>query len=186
DKARDMDHQLAACQHASAAQWDLFVKHGEEARQQAERSGLIKRRRGPGMIARRTATAMKVAKALVYWHTIPRRAMGFARRFAPESRFFIFGHIHRAGIWHDDKPLTVGTDVIVPEGGRFIINTGAYQTPRNPRAVVMHGRTLEVWPVVYDLAGHRLGARPIATHTLQNPVTAARADGVDDTGTAAA
>lgn len=172
-KARDMDHQLAACQHASATQWDLFVKHGEAARQNAAPRSFLPRHFRSGRLGRKAATAMKVAKALYFWHTIPRRAMGFAARFAPESRFFIFGHIHRAGIWRDTSPGT-------PNGGRFIINTGAYQTPRNPRAVVMQGTTLEVWPVVYDLAGHRLGARPIATHTLQNPITAARAEGVDD------
>ncbi|MEM7625262.1 MAG: metallophosphoesterase family protein [Planctomycetota bacterium] len=177
-KARDMDHQLAACQHASATQWDLFVKHGEAARQLDRNLG-TKRRRGAGPLSRKTATAMKAAKALYYWHTIPRRAMGFAARFAPESRFFVFGHIHRAGIWRDTSPGT-------PNGGRFIINTGAYQTPRNPRAVVIHGTTLEVWPVVYDLAGHRLGGRPIAMYTLHHPVTAARAEGTDDIDLAAA
>ena len=179
DKARDIDHQLAACQHASAAQWDLFVKHGEAARRRPDATRAHRLAGLQDRLTRKTALAVKVAKAMYYWQTIPRRAMGFAQRFAPESRFFIFGHIHRAGLWRDTSPGT-------PDGGRLIINTGAYQTPRNPRAVVMQGRTLEVWPVVYDPKGHRMGTKPIAAYGMHHPITAARADGVGDTDAAAA
>lgn len=179
DKARDIDHQLAACQHASVVQWDHFVTQPHEGLEKsAVRRGL--ERFGIGkQIERRSSQGVKVAKALYYWHTIPRRAMGFARRFAPESRFFIFGHIHRAGIWHDPNPLTIGTDVVVPEGGRYIINTGAYQTPRNPRAVVIEGKQLGVWPIRYNLEGHRLGDKPLAEYTLNHEAIAARAEDLD-------
>ncbi|MEM9882319.1 MAG: metallophosphoesterase [Planctomycetota bacterium] len=164
DKAREIDHQLAACQHASVLQWDHFVTRAGEAHG------------GHGRLRRRFAHAEKIGKALYYWHTIPRRAMGFARRFAPEARFFVFGHIHRAGVWHDPRALTVGTDVVVPEGGRYIINTGAYQTPRNPRAVVIEGRSFSVWPVVYDPKGHRLGSAPLRQFTLNHEAAAAQAE----------
>ncbi|MEM9420002.1 MAG: metallophosphoesterase family protein [Planctomycetota bacterium] len=180
DKARDIDHQLAACQHASVVQWDHFVTkpHGHEdanaLRRGLERFGIGRK------LNRRSSQGVKMAKALYYWHTIPRRAMGFARRFAPESRFFIFGHIHRAGIWHDDKPLTIGNDVVVPDGGRYIINTGAYQTPRNPRAVVIDGCELSVWPVKYNLQGHRFGEKPLAQYTLKTPAVAAQHEAADD------
>ncbi|MEM1109672.1 MAG: metallophosphoesterase family protein [Planctomycetota bacterium] len=179
DKARDIDHQLAACQHASVVQWDHFVtKPHEGLEKNALRRGL--ERFGLGRkIERRSSQGVKVFKALYYWHTIPRRAMGFARRFAPESRFFIFGHIHRAGIWHDPNALTVGTDVIVPEGGRYIINTGAYQTPRNPRAVVIEGKQLSVWPIRYNLKGHRFADKPLAEYSLNHEAVAATVDGAD-------
>jgi predicted phosphodiesterase len=179
DKARDIDHQLAACQHASVLQWDHFVtqpKHDTSTsawRAQLQRYGVGRR------LEKRSSQGVKVFKALYYWHTIPRRAMGFARRFAPESRFFVFGHIHRAGVWIDQSAGT-------PEGGRFIINTGAYQTPRNPRAVVIDGRRLEVWPVKYDPAGHRFGARPLARYALQHQAVAARTERLDEAGIAAA
>lgn len=167
EKARDMDHQLAACQHASVVQWDHFVT----------RSGEHRHRRYPGR--KKLVKAIKMAKALYYWYTIPRRAMGFARRFAPESRFFIFGHIHRAGVWTDPDPEA-------PGGQRIIINTGAYQSPRCPRAVVIEGRQLSVWKIVYDPRGHRFEDRPIAQYTLERAAVAARADGVDDASHAVA
>ncbi|MEM1446999.1 MAG: metallophosphoesterase [Planctomycetota bacterium] len=186
DKARDIDHQLAACQHASVVQWDHFVTQPNEGleknavRRGLERFGLGQR------IERRSSQGVKIAKALYYWHTIPKRAMGFARRFAPESRFFIFGHIHRAGIWHDPNALTVGKDVIVPEGGRYIINTGAYQTPRNPRAVVIEDQQLSVWPVRFNLDGHRFADQPLAEYALNHSAVAAKVDGTDHNDSLAA
>ncbi len=163
-KARDMDHQLAACQHASSLQWDHFVtRPGGASAHSATAHPRLRQLRW------RVAQATKLAKALYYWHTIPRRAMGFARRFAPESRFFVFGHIHRAGIWIDRSPGS-------PAGGRLIINTGAYQTPRNPRAVIIEGHRLAVHRVQYDPAGHRLSRLPLRTCTLQHEAIAARLD----------
>jgi len=173
DKARDMDHQLAACQHASSVQWDHFVTHPHDGEEVGRLRKLIGRFGLGRKLERRSSQGVKIIKALYYWVTIPRRAMGFAKRFAPESRFFVFGHIHRAGIWVDKSPGT-------PPGGRFIINTGAYQTPRNPRAVVIEGTRLTVWPVVFDISGHRLGDRPLARYHLNTAAVAARADGVDD------
>ena len=160
-KARDMDAFLAACKHASATQWEHFVsrphKHAWWERLQ------------PAGVRDKTALARKLVKATYYWHTIPRRAMGFARRFAPESRFFVFGHIHRAGIWTDRGAGPGGQD-------RFIINTGAYQSPRNPRAVVIENGKLEVWPVVFDTAGHGFGEEPLASYEMQHVARARRVD----------
>ncbi|MEO1237911.1 MAG: metallophosphoesterase [Planctomycetota bacterium] len=180
-KAREMDHRLAACQHASVIHWD-----------HPRPRNLSRRSRYP-RVRRRAETALKAAKALYYWSTIPRRAMGFARRFAPESRFFVFGHIHRAGVWVDRSAEAVeqvgrlaGAARPIPGGGRVIINTGAYQTPRNPRAVVIEGDRLSVWPVMYDLAGHRFGTKAIAEFGLKTAVTAARAEGAEGRGGAAA
>ena len=163
-KARDIDAQLAACKHASAVQWEHFVtrphKHTWLERLQ------------PAAVRRKTALARKLLKATYYWQTIPRRAMGFARRFAPESRFFVFGHIHRAGIWTDRGAGPGGAD-------RYIINTGAYQSPRNPRAVVIEDGRLEVWPVVFDRAGHTLADKPLASFAMQHVARARRVDGAE-------
>ena len=161
-KAREMDAQLAACKHASTVQWDEFVTRPHRATALG--------RLCPAGVRRKTALARKLVKAAWYWQTIPKRAMGFARRFAPESRFFVFGHIHRAGIWTDRGAAPGGAD-------RFIINTGAYQNPRNPRAVVIEGRRLAVWPVVYDAAGHGFGPRTLAEYRLENPAVARVAEG---------
>lgn len=172
DKARDIDHQLAACQHASVMQWDHFVTQPHKP----AAPGIAKRMLGccglDRQFERRSSQGVKAFKAAYYWQTIPRRAMGFAQRFAPESRFFIFGHIHRAGVWVDRSEAA-------PPGGRVIINTGAYQSPRNPRAVVVEGTALSVWPIVYDPAGHRFAARPLKRYTLNSPAIAARAEGGD-------
>ncbi len=151
-KARDIDAQLAACQHASVVQWDHFVTRPHRRGAWA--------RRVPDGVLRKTALARKLVKAAYYWQTIPRRAMGFARRFAPESRFFVFGHIHRAGVWVDPGAGPGGAD-------RVIINTGAYQSPRNPRAVVIENRRLEVWPVVFDRGGHAFGPRPLTAYPME-------------------
>ena len=157
-----LDAKLAACGQASAAQWDHFVTHPHRL------SALD--RLTPRRLRRHTALARKLVKAAYYWQTIPRRAMGFARRFAPESRVFVFGHIHRAGVWTDRGAGPGGAD-------RVIINTGAYQNPRNPHAVVIEGRELTLWPVRFDPAGHRLGERPRFRVTLEREAMARRAEG---------
>ncbi len=167
-KARDIDAQLAACKHASVIQWDEFVTR-------PHKPGVLARcvpHRVRHPLGQKAALARKLVKAAYYWHTIPKRAMGFARRFAPESRFFVFGHIHRAGIWIDPGAGPDGQD-------RIIINTGAYQNPRNPRAVVIEGQALSVWPVVFNTAGHRLGPEPLAEYQLNTRAVARRADDGD-------
>ena len=179
-KARDIDHQLAACQHASSLQWDHYVNH--PSTRQPPDTAMQRLMQHPRFrrASRRGAQASKVAKAVYYWHTIPRRAMGFANRFAPESRFFVFGHIHRAGVWVDRSAAA-------PPGGRVIINTGAYQTPRNPRAVVIQGNQLEIHKVRFDLQGHQMIDRPLRCYTLNHEAVAARLDsGFEDVAAAAA
>ena len=105
--------------------------------------------------------AAKLGRVLWYWHTLPRAASKFAKRHAPNSRFFIFGHIHRAGIWRFGK--------------RVVINTGAYGFPFRPHAVVIHGGTLSVWPIVYheDDARYGLGRKPVASYELHHTAAVA-------------
>ena len=73
-KARSLDAQLAACQQASALHWD----HDAE------------RHRHPGpnprphsKLVRKAERLRVMGKALYYWHTIPRRAMGFRQAVRP-------------------------------------------------------------------------------------------------------
>ena len=90
---------------------------------------------------------------LWYWRTLPKRAAHFARQHAPGARFFIFGHIHRAGIWHFDD-LTV-------------INTGCWHFPFRPRVVVIDRARLGVWPVRNSRTDAcHLGDQPLAEYEL--------------------
>ncbi len=142
-----MDAKLLAAKQASARQWWDEAYHEEEER---------------GPVTGLGGKLWMAAKAMWYWRTEPRRAMDFAARYAPASRFFLFGHLHRAGVWSD--PDARGGR------GRHIINTGAYRMPCWPRAVVIEGQRLEVWPVKYDaVKGHRLGAQPIKRFGLDHP-----------------
>ncbi len=75
--------------------------------------------------------AAKVAR--VFWYS--------------QSRFFIFGHIHRAGIWNFD--------------GRVIINTGAYEFPARPRGVVIDAGELAVYPISKTGDAYRFADRPL-------------------------
>ena len=172
-KAREMDHQLAACQHASVQQWEYETRHAHDPAEAQPRRRSVWHHPRLRKLNRHAARASMMAKALYYWYTIPRRAMGFAQRFAPESRFFVFGHIHRAGIWVDRSAAA-------PKGGRVIINTGAYQTPRNPRAVVLEGHRLSVHRVIYDQTGHRLGDAPLKRYDLRHAAVPASVDRLDD------
>jgi predicted phosphodiesterase len=111
-----------------------------------------------GKLRRAIGMADKLGRTLWYWHRLPRDAAAFARRYVPECRYFLFGHIHRAGIW--------------PLGGRTIINTGSYQSPKNPRAVALVGETLTVHKVQQDPQDHlyHLADRPLLTATTRPPV----------------
>jgi UDP-2,3-diacylglucosamine pyrophosphatase LpxH len=164
-KARQIDAQLAACQHASVVQWEHEAHPLHEKPSTKQRTSIQK-------LKKKARHAEKIAKALYYWHTIPKRAIGFARRFAPESRYFIFGHIHRAGVWIDREP---GGEI----DRRVIINTGAFQTPRCPRGVVLEGMELSIWPIQYNRDGHRFMPEPIATFPLNSPAIAAQRDPID-------
>ena len=92
--------------------------------------------------------AVRAIYVLWYWYTLPRSAAWFAPRHARESRFFIFGHIHRAGIWHLD--------------GRVLTNTGDYDRPRNPRALAIEGLSLTVWTIRGKADRFNFVTRPLA------------------------
>jgi len=138
--------QLAAAQHAAHLNWEVPA-HPQ---------------RQPALAGRLVENARKIAATLWYWQILPRRAADFAGQYAPEARFFIFGHIHRAGIWQFDD-LTV-------------INTGCWHFPFRPRAVVIESGRLSVWPVRPAGAGvYQFRDHPLAEYTLTATSSADRA-----------
>jgi len=133
DAVASLDGQLDISQHASSRNWDHIGGDHPKRPPSAARDYLNK--------------FIKYAKVAWYWHTLPQRAIQFARQYTPDSRFFIFGHIHRAGVWRF--------------GHQTMINTGSYHCPRNPHAVVLDDQVLSVYRVKYDLQnGHRLSDKP--------------------------
>lgn len=133
------DGHLAAAQYASHFTWDEMARHHEPT---------------PGRVRWLCDKAMQVLRVMWYWHTLPRAASRFAKTHAPDARFFVFGHIHRAGVWR--------------MGGRVVINTGAYGFPFRPRAVVIEQGELTVWPVILckEQGVYRFADRPIAHYIL--------------------
>jgi len=137
DRAQ-LDQQAMAAAHASNLKWDHLAEHRAPER---------------GFVMNKLDHARKVAKVLWFWHRLPKLAARFAQRYAPDARFFVFGHIHRAGIWRF--------------GHQTIINTGSYHCPRNPHAVVIQDQALAVHRVRFDATnGHTLTARPRFTAEL--------------------
>lgn len=134
------DGQAAAVQFASHQKWD------DLSRKQDQKTGAV---------MRIIELAVKAARVAWYWRTLPRRAVRFAKTHAPEARFFIFGHIHRAGVWRF--------------GSRVVINTGSYDFPSRPHAVVIENNQLAVWPIERDGERFRLASKPRACFDLPQP-----------------
>lgn len=89
-----------------------------------------------------------IPQILHYWKTIPKLADDFSQTHAPESRFFIFGHTHRHGIWKRNE--------------RVIINTGCFGFPARPLAVVINHPRLSVIPIQKTRDTFKLRAKPQA------------------------
>ncbi|MBI1370323.1 MAG: hypothetical protein GC162_16940 [Planctomycetes bacterium] len=101
------------------------------------------------------STALEVLKrpwiipmVLAYWRRIPHLAVEFAAQMVPEARFIILGHTHRHGIWKI--------------ADRVVINTGSYGFPGKPRAVLIDGGEMTVWPIVFDGQTYHTAANPLA------------------------
>lgn len=133
------DGHLAAAQYASHFTWDELTRHPEH---------------DEGLLRRIIHKGFQVLRVVWYWQTLPHAASRFANRHAPDSRFFVFGHIHRAGIWR--------------MGGRVVINTGAFGFPFKPRAVVIEDGALTVWPIVSDTnaSSYKFADRALARFDL--------------------
>ncbi|MEM9413963.1 MAG: metallophosphoesterase [Planctomycetota bacterium] len=138
-----LDEQASVVQHVSGQKWDdLAENNGPSA----------------GKARRLVCYAGTCARVLWYWHRLPKLAAQFADRYAPEARYFVFGHFHRAGVWQI--------------GGRTIINTGSFHAPRRPHALVIDGRQMALHRIAFNPAGHTLIEKPRAAFTLENPAHA--------------
>jgi UDP-2,3-diacylglucosamine pyrophosphatase LpxH len=138
-----IDEQAQAVQHVANQKWDQLAVQDPAPRGRARKS---------------LAHAVKCARVLWFWHRLPRLASEFAEQFAPECRYFVFGHFHRAGVWH--------------LGGRTIINTGSYHAPCRPHAVVIQDQSLALHRVRFDPAGHRMETLPRFTAELRSDAQA--------------
>jgi len=141
-----LDEQAMAVQHASNLKWDDIAHHGHGPQ------------RNP--IMKRVEHGYKCARVLWFWHRLPRLAADFAQRYAPECRYFIFGHFHRAGVWRF--------------GNQTIINTGSYHCPKNPHAIVIQDQRIELYRVNFNPAGHTLQPTPRFTGDLLTPASSTR------------
>jgi UDP-2,3-diacylglucosamine pyrophosphatase LpxH len=104
----------------------------------------------------------KAALVLYYWHVMPKRAHTFAAEHFPACRFFIFGHIHRPGVW-PAAPGRGDAGAADPGGRprRVVINTGSFHMPCRPRAVTLDGQAVCFFKIKTDRRnGHRLAPRP--------------------------
>ncbi len=144
--------RAAIAAHAASVEWDHRLTRPHTAR--------------PTGTRRVITLAHKCARVAWYWHQLPKLAKAFARLHSPQSQFFIFGHIHRAGMWTDTQPPAPG----VAAHRRVLINTGSYHYPRNPRAVVVTDTRLAVHKVKTITTDqgpeHHLKPRPLATFAL--------------------
>ncbi len=119
------------------------------------------RDRGPGSItdgdltpgdqqrnrSRLVARARVLASALWHWQTTPARAATYLLEHRPEARAFVFGHLHRVGIW--------------PARGRALINTGHHGALASPRIVLVEPGVLRVLEVSGGPRGFSLPAEPL-------------------------
>lgn len=137
----------AATQYAAHFTWEELTRHDVDQPQSPPR--------------RLASSIVKLARVFWYWQTLPRAAARYAERHAPGARFFIFGHIHRSGVWRF--------------GRRVVINTGAYGFPFRPHAVVIDAGQLSVWPVVLgdDKSRYGFAGKPVAAFELNSLTRAA-------------
>jgi len=134
--------RLSVSQHAAQEHWTEY----EKSLQHSTMRNLVFRPR-------------MVLQVLAYWHSIPKLAEQFAEKYAPNARFFVFGHTHRQGIWHRD--------------GLTLINTGSFGFPGKPRGVVIDDGVLGVYRIHKHDGAFRFADRPIFEHELtrQTPHT---------------
>jgi len=137
DLRSSFDSRLAASQHASHIKWDPVP-----GLDQPKRSGL----------GNLWFKIKRVAAVLWHWQAMPYRAVKLMKRHIPQARFFIFGHMHHAGIW--------------TFGRRVIINTGCYDFPGKPRAVIIEGSQMSIWPIRFNGSTFHYANRPIKSYQL--------------------
>ncbi len=128
---------VAAANHAALIQWS-------DERSLSEPTALV-------AIGTRPSRILSVLR---WWRQYPFDAAEFAARYAPNAKFVVCGHSHRAGAW------SVGTTASSEK--RWIINTGSFGFPSRPHGVLIEetsaGATLELRQILarggrYELAG---------------------------------
>ncbi|MEM8739095.1 MAG: metallophosphoesterase family protein [Planctomycetota bacterium] len=133
----DLATRAEAIKRASARHWRKTMQGRYEKRER-------------GVAGRWAVKAQKASLVLYYWWAMPRRAMRFAEAEFSECAVFVFGHIHRPGVWVD-RAARGGR-------GRVVLNTGAFRLPKRPRAVVIEGGEAAMYKVVGGAGrGFRLG-----------------------------
>ncbi len=89
---------------------------------------------------------------MLYWNQFPREAAKFTADFAPSARFVVMGHTHHQGVWTVD--------------GRVVINSGCYEFPGKPRAVVLEEGVLRVHRLMKNAHGFDWENKPLATFNV--------------------
>lgn len=138
DERHRLETRLSAFQHAAHLTW-LNLDRMTSGRHAV--LDLLKR-------------PLAIVRMLHYWATLPALADRFVTQYAPDCRFFLFGHAHRPGIWR--------------RSGRTLINTGSFSLPGRPRAVLIDpdAADLAVYRILRRDDGCRLAERPIANFDL--------------------
>lgn len=136
---RDQLHaRLAAAQHAAHTEW--LGPRPDEGRFWSLCLDLL-------------SPPTRLFKLLHYWKNIPRLANRFVQEHAPQSRFVVFGHTHRQGVWRF--------------GERTVINTGGFSFPAHPRAVMVTPTELSIWSIQLHQGHFRLAGKPMHAFALQ-------------------
>lgn len=84
-----------------------------------------------GLFFREIWPPTRPLEVLKVYARLPGLASAFAREFRPQCQVLLFGHTHRAKIWH--------------RSGRLLVNTGAFVTFARPAMVEIENRRLSVW-----------------------------------------
>ncbi len=90
------------------------------------------------------------------WWTFPTRVVACTRRWRPQARIIVTGHVHFPRIWH--------------RGDTTVINTGAFTGPLGARAVDIDAGLLTVRPIQQRHGAWHPG-RPLLTIPLASPGT---------------
>lgn len=111
--------------------------------------------------SRLVARARVLASALWHWQTTPARAATYLLEHRPDARAFVFGHLHRVGIW--------------PIRGRALINIGHHGALASPRIVLVEPGLLRVLEVSGGPRGFSLPADALLRLPLLPPPVSSEA-----------
>lgn len=117
------------------ARRDDVGPHLQAAREAAAEGHARRRRRKSGSLVRVLSwMPAKFWYVFQAWRTAPTLGRRFLQQFRPDTRFLVYGHIHRAGV--------------ARRGRRVLINTGAFQWGCRRLCVEVDAAGVRVRPVV--------------------------------------